>query len=1106
MIDNRTIEAVKELGVVEVLRKYLPLQKHGVNFMCSCPFHGDRSPSLSVSPAKQMWHCFSCQRAGDAIKFVQEFKQLDFQQAVEEIAKDNGIEVVYVKEQLSEEQQAAAQRREQLFLAIDAVQRFYVAQLQADTDEARAAREYAYSRWPQEFCEKAGIGFAPSSSKLLLDFCQSQALDVEVLKELGVIEENKSVYAALRSRITIPIFSRTNRVIGFTARTTIGDKTKYMNLKTSPLFTKGKELFGINKLSAAMREFDFIILVEGAPDVLRLQSLGLTNAVAALGTAWNEEHFRLLKRFSTSLCFVPDSDPPKDGQSLGPGFNAVLKSGALAMSLGFNVTVKELPFASVNGAPAKNDADSFITSREVFDSLEEKHFPVWYAEKNFSPSLPLPKITKTVKHIAQMLAVNSDEFIIRQCVEQLPQYYGTREFWLGLLVEGEAEVAMQQHSSTEVVANAEPADEPQSASVEEMPSQEKLLDKFNLYISKHRYFYNGGEEPLRLSNFILVPLYHIKDDSNGTRIFEMVNEYGAKSVVEFREAELVSLSNFQQKVGSLGNYIWRAKVDKLNVVKEVLYTLTASAELITQMGWNADREFFAFGNGIYKDGSFRPVDDLGIVTISPSEKYYIPATSKMYRNNASMYQFERMFRHQTTSAITMEDFARKTIDVFGDNAKVGLCFLFASMFRDIIFPIKNCFPILNLFGLKGTGKTSLATTLQSLFIHGIDPPSIGITSIPSMNERVSQVSNIMVVFDEYKNDLDERKIAFLKAIWGGTGQVKKNMNSDGKTSHTVVTAAVCMCGQDMPTRDIALYSRVIHLTFSRPSFSNEERRRYDELKDISNRGNTHLAIEVLGLRPLMESNYRSSHFAVRKELSVALASEEIEDRVLDNWVVPLATFRTLESSLRLPFSYSEMFNITLAGIRYQNEGCKKNTEMAEFWEVIDSLHSQGRIIEKAHFRIRYLREFKAIGDAEAMEFEPPRPVLFLNSSAVASLYTGRIAGGATIGRANSWATVLTYLKVQPSYLGLKQDRFYLLTQNGQFDYETDTSDGFAQRKIKVNRPKALCFDYEMLKAKYSLNLETISVAIQDIEREENGAQSAGPKANPTENQENEFPF
>ncbi len=609
------------------------------------------------------------------------------------------------------------------------------------------------------------------------------------------------------------------------------------------------------------------------------------------------------------------------------------------------------------------------------------------------------------------------------------------------------------------------------------------------------YFsYNDKSEAERLSNFILTPLYHIKDGEWSSRIFRLTNEYQDECVIEFDESDLVSLPAFKIKVGREGNYVWKSKADKLETVKEFIYALTDTAEIVRQMGWDNNRQYYAFGNGLYHEGTFYNVDNLGIATLPDGHKYYLPATAEMNRNNPGIYQFERMFQHQTRSAITLHDFSQKIIDVFGDNGKVGICFLMASLFRDIIYPIKNCFPLLNLFGLKGTGKTSMATTLQSIFVHGIDPPNLAVATIPSINDKVSQVTNAMVVLDEYKNDLDERKIAYLKALWGGSGQTKKNMAGDKKATQTVVTAAVALCGQDLPTRDLALYSRVIHLTFPRPSFTQEERHRFEELKEISNLGNTHLAIEILSHRRTMEENYRQNHNAVRKELSLQMADEEIEDRVLDNWVVPLATFRTLESALRLPISYADMFDITLSGIRYQNEGCKKNSEMADFWEVLDSLHSQGRIVETAHYRIKYLTRFRPIGATEDIEFAKPTPILYLNGAAVSTLYTGRVAGGATAQRSNNWGTMLTHLKVQPSYLGLKQDRFNLLLPSGTLDYKV--KDG--RLEYNTNRPKAMCFDYSMLRQLYNINLETSAVFSTngDTEEEEEEEQFTTEQAPP----------
>lgn len=1068
MISDTTVQRVRDLDILDIVKPYVEkLQRSGANYTALCPFHSERSGSFSITPSKNVWYCFGCGEGGDGIAFIRKLKNLGFYEAVEDIAKEHNIFIERIEKPQTLQQKKKADTYKQMQDVLDALQRYYVAQFNLNTKEAETARNYAYKRWGKEFCVAAGIGYAPSDSLAFLQFCKISEFPAEIVSKLGYLrqsDKDDSLYPLLRGRITIPITDYRGNVIAFTARTLDpNNKSKYINSINSPKFQKSEAVFGICEARRNASKYPYVVAVEGAPDVLRLQSIGMPNAVATLGTAWSDNQFELLrlKVGVRSICFIPDADPPKGG-TFGPGIMAVMKNGATAMRQGFDVTVRELP-PGPDGA--KNDADSYITSPEIFNDLQEVHFCVWLAQKKFPLAVAMAEQRDLISEIASLLACIIDKILLDSCIVELAKIHGRAKLWRDAV-----EKIRSEKQRSERVSSGSASDR-----------EAELLKKFGLFIRDNMYFcYTDKGETERLSNFIMKPLYHIKDGDFSTRIFKLINEYGEETVIEFDEADLVSLPAFKIRVGRRNNYIWKAKADKLETVKEFVYALTDSAEIVRQMGWDGVREFYAFGNGLLHKGTFYAADNLGIVTLPDSCKYFLPATAEMYRNDPTVYQFERLFQHENRSAITLYDFATKVIDVFGDNGKIGLCFLFASLFRDIIYPIKNCFPLANFFGLKGTGKTSLATCLQSFFVHGIDPPNLAVATVPSINDRVSQVTNAMVVLDEYKNDLDERKIAFLKAVWGGSGQTKKNMAGDKKASQTVVTAAVCICGQDLPTRDIALYSRVIHLTFPRPSFNQEERRRFEDLKEISNLGNTHLTIELLSHRQLMESAYRQNHSLVRKELSQILADEEIEDRVLDNWVVPLATFRTLENALRLPMSYTDLFDITLAGIRYQNEGCKKNTEMADFWEVLDSLHSQGRIIEKAHFKIRYVTEFKAIGATEPIIFAKPTPILVLNGAAVSTLYTGRVSGGVTAQRSTNWGTMLTYLKVQPSYLGLKQDRFNILLPNGTLDYVMDGT----QRKFKTNRPKALCFDYSILKAKYSLNLETSAVSEYELDNDD----------------------
>ena len=1068
MISDKTIEAVRNLDIEDVLKSWgLEFRRRGSTMFASCPFHSEKTPSFSITPGRNLWFCHSCHRGGDGIKFYMEREGLDFLQAVEAIAKANDLHIEYTKEEQTDEQKEAAKLKESVLAAVATVHKFFFDQLRVElSDEARAAREYAYSRWPEDFCSTCGIGLAPKDGKLLMEYCKSKAISEDLLLQSGIYkrdEKSGRIYTLFRNRLVIPIRDRFGRVIAFTARYLGDDKAdkvgKYVNSCNSSVFNKGESLFGIDRASRC-RDALYYNIVEGAPDVLRLQSIGLDNTVATLGTAWSGAQFDILKKHIQSLCFIPDSDPPKD-EPFGPGFKAVMTNGAEAVRRGFDVTVRELPFVEEQSEDGetilhKNDADEYILSPEIYTAIPEKPFILWLAEKKFSVASSLAEQRVIVAEVADLLRHISDDAIADECIASLAKINGTVKSW-------KAAVSRAKGEARQRAAKSNPKNDAER--------RKELLRVCNLNIIDNCFYTYDEGEAVRLSNFYLESLYHIKDETNGTRLFRMVNKFNESVDIEFRESELCSLTTFQQRVGSVGNYIWRAKIDKLNNVKEYLYRGTRSAERVRKMGWDGINGFFAFGNGVFNGDRFLAVDDLGIVETAPNRSFYIPATSKMYENNPEIYQFERLFIHENRSGIKLYDFAIQLVKVFGDNAKIAFCYLLATLYRDVIFNRTRHFPILNLFGEKGTGKTTLATSLQSFFIHSVDPPNLGVTSVPAMNDRVSQAVNSLVVFDEYKNDLDVRKIAYLKGLWGGGGQTKKNQNTDGMAAQTIISTGIALCGQDKPTQDMALFTRVLFLAFSKTSFSKPERDAYEDLVAMCSLGNTHLTLEVIGHRQLFEKNFSNAYSLTKSELSKIVEGEKIHDRIFGNWIIPLAAFRTLESVLSLPFGYNDLLTVAVAGMRLQNETAQESSEMGDFWEALQGFHTQGRAIDKAHFRIKWHRTFRSTTMKEDMIFAEPTPVLYLNSAAVAGLFNGRGASNATANRSN-WSTMLSYLRSHPSFLGLKQDRFTILLANGTPDYTFETVNGTQTKKMKVNRPKAMCFNYAMLKAEFGLNLET----------------------------------
>lgn len=186
--------------------------------------------------------------------------------------------------------------------ALENIQGFYVGSLHVKASvESRQARDYAYGRRTEDFCVMAGIGYAPQDSRPFLDYCAKKCIDEPTLLELGMLRKTDEgrTYVLFRGRIMIPIRNRWGRVIAYTARriTSNKDIPKYINSATSPVYSKGETLFGIDRASRC-RKADYFIIVEGAPDVLRMQSVGYENTVASLGTAWTDSQFARLKKFT----------------------------------------------------------------------------------------------------------------------------------------------------------------------------------------------------------------------------------------------------------------------------------------------------------------------------------------------------------------------------------------------------------------------------------------------------------------------------------------------------------------------------------------------------------------------------------------------------------------------------------------------------------------------------------------------------------------------------------------------------------------------------------------------------------------------------------------
>lgn len=357
-------ELLARADVVDIVGRHVQLKKSGGNFTGLCPFHAEKSPSFTVSPAKQFYHCFGCGKNGDAISFLMEHTGATFVDAVHDLAQQYGLQVP--EDDASPQDKAmAAERRQKQSTLSDTLEKAAAAYRKHLKNSSRAI-DYLKSRGLSgEIAKRFGLGYAPEGWRSLASVFPDY--DDALLVESGLViakesEDNKDEagpstssglgkrYDRFRDRIMFPIRNVKGECIGFGGRVLGDEKPKYLNSPETPVFSKGLELYGLYEARSAIRDMGYVLVTEGYMDVVALAQLGFANAVATLGTACTSEHVKKLFRHTDSVVFSFDGDEA--------GRRASRR--ALEAVLPFATDTRTIKFLFLPTEPRKHDPDSYI--------------------------------------------------------------------------------------------------------------------------------------------------------------------------------------------------------------------------------------------------------------------------------------------------------------------------------------------------------------------------------------------------------------------------------------------------------------------------------------------------------------------------------------------------------------------------------------------------------------------------------------------------------------------------------------------------------------------------------------------------------------------------
>ena len=423
-----TIEAIKErVDIVDVISEYVVLKKKGKDYSGLCPFHDEKSPSFSVSPTKQVYYCFGCGQGGNTFKFLMELGKRSFGDVVLELANRYQVPIKTLEPEQKKELQRQLSQREQLYEILAVTTAFYQHVLYQPQGEKALNYLKEKRGLKPEIIQQFQLGYSPEGWETLYRYLVEQKhYPLALVEQAGLIKPRKTnngYYDQFRDRLMIPIQDIQGRVIGFGSRTLGTDEPKYLNSPETPLFDKGKTLFGLDKAKNSIQKQDQAIVVEGYFDVIALHAAGFTHAIAALGTAFSKDQLKLLLRYTDSKQVIFNFDADKAGTKATQ--RAIREIEPLIYSGQVNLRVLNLPEGK--------DADEFLKSSP--ESIQHyqaliTQAPLWFdwqiqqllVNKNLKQADHFEQVGKgMIQLLKQLEDSNQRAYYLQYCAEILSQ-------------------------------------------------------------------------------------------------------------------------------------------------------------------------------------------------------------------------------------------------------------------------------------------------------------------------------------------------------------------------------------------------------------------------------------------------------------------------------------------------------------------------------------------------------------------------------------------------------------------------------------------------------------------------------------------------------------
>jgi hypothetical protein len=589
------------------------------------------------------------------------------------------------------------------------------------------------------------------------------------------------------------------------------------------------------------------------------------------------------------------------------------------------------------------------------------------------------------------------------------------------------------------------------------PELKKHVFQYSFFEFNCRYYYADFDLNKRkvsfyqISNFIIRPLFLIMHKQEPVRIIEIENIYGVAKVVDIPAKAFVSISEFKAFVEGSGNFLFDGDMTKFQKIKAKLYDLSRNAEEVRTLGYHRDG-FYAFANGIYTD-KFEATDDHGVIE-HKERNYFIPALSSIYKDQEEDFEAQKKFLF-VRNKINWKDWSTQFCAVHKDNGVFGLMYFLTSIFRNQVYDNFKFFPHLFLFGPPGSGKSQLGWSLMAMFGQPQPPFNLNGGTKVAFHKKFAMFRNAIVWFDEYNNAIDYQRVQALKAAYDGTGHEKSEMTSANRTKTTPVNSGCIMSGQELPIADNALFKRCILAQYTQTEYTDVEVKAHSALREIESKGLSHITGHISTLKDKFKAEYFDINAKLLKEFKVILEKENnIEERIIQNMVIIISTYKVLESILDFPFTFDELKKLAITNIKNQNNLIANAKETNMFWDMVEFMIEKGDARNNHDFKFQLTDRIKV-----NMGRDGDKEIVFTDS-------TGHISKNVLFVR---------LAKIHPTYMQLHRQQYNKNgLDKGSLTHYLENNKGYLGHIYSTNfentKTSALAFDYDYLKSQ-GINLE-----------------------------------